>query len=35
MDDLVISAISIYDFENGNKVMNEKYNGEFPWQKEI
>jgi glycosyltransferase involved in cell wall biosynthesis len=22
-------------FKNGNKVMNEKYNGEFPWQKEI
>lgn len=22
-------------FENGNRVMNEKYNGEFPWQKEI
>jgi glycosyltransferase involved in cell wall biosynthesis len=20
-------------FENGNKVMNEKYNGEFPWRK--
>ena len=22
-------------FENGNEIMNKRYNGEFPWRKKI